>query len=59
MVGYPFIVNPKGSEKNLIDKDQTFSYSVGTPMGGYTSFHSFALTHHYIIFHCCKELGLD
>jgi len=46
MVGYPFDY-----------KDQKVSYSVGNPMGAYSSFNSFALTHHYLIFYCCKVLG--
>lgn len=48
MVGYPF--EHQGSK--LI-------YSTGTPMGAYTSFNAFALTHHYIVFYCCKELGVS
>nr|QDH91115.1 MAG: RNA-dependent RNA polymerase [Mitovirus sp.] len=35
-----------------------FIYSVGNPMGAYSSFNSFALTHHYLIYHCCRELGI-
>jgi hypothetical protein len=46
MVGYPFDF-----------KDQKVSYVVGNPMGAYSSFSSFALTHHYIIYYCCKVLG--
>jgi len=48
MVGYPFD-----------HKDQKISYKVGNPMGAYSSFNSFALTHHYLIFFCCKVLGKD
>jgi len=46
MVGYPFDYN----KHKLI-------YACGNPMGAYSSFNSFALTHHYIIYYCCKELG--
>lgn len=46
MVGYPF--DFKGSK---------FIYSTGNPMGAYSSFNSFALAHHYIIYHICRELG--
>jgi hypothetical protein len=46
MVGYPFDTN-LGS----------VSYSVGNPMGAYSSFASFALCHHYLIYYCCKVLG--
>jgi hypothetical protein len=34
-------------------------YQAGTPMGSYSSFNSFAFTHHFIIYHCCRELGLS
>jgi len=51
MVGYPFLYEKDGDST-------TVNYSVGTPMGAYTSFHAFALTHHFLIFHCCVELGL-
>lgn len=43
MVGYPFDY-----------KDEKLSYSTGNPMGAYSSFNSFALAHHYIIFYICK-----
>jgi len=46
MVGYPFEF--KGRE---------FIYATGNPMGAYSSFNSFALTHHYLIYYCCKVLG--
>jgi len=48
MVKYPFVIDGK-----------MISYSVGNPMGAYSSFASFALAHHYVIFYCCKQLGLD
>lgn len=47
MVGYPFDY-----------KTKKLSYLVGNPMGAYSSFASFALAHHYIIYYCCKELGI-
>jgi len=34
-------------------------YSTGNPMGAYSSFNSFALTHHYLIYYCCRVLGKD
>jgi len=34
-------------------------YAVGSPMGGYSIWAAFALTHHYVFFWCCKELGID
>nr|AWY10967.1 RNA-dependent RNA polymerase [Sclerotinia sclerotiorum mitovirus 6-A] len=35
-----------------------YKYNAGNPMGAYSSFNSFALTHHYIIYYCCRELGM-
>jgi len=53
MVGYPFSYkDPTGKEENL-------SYSVGNPMGAYSSWSSFALAHHYIVYYCCRELGVE
>lgn len=48
MVGYPF-VTPDGQE---------VSYSVGNPMGAMSSWSSFALTHHFVVFVCCSRLGI-
>lgn len=48
MVGYPF------------DSDEgKISYSVGNPMGAYSSWSSFALSHHYIVYYCCRVLDVD
>jgi hypothetical protein len=53
MVGYPFKIT-------LPDKKvEKLSYKVGNPMGAYSSFNSFALTHHFIIYYCCKMLGKE
>lgn len=41
MVGYPFDFNG-----NLI------RYAVGNPMGAYSSWSSFAVAHHYLVYHC-------
>nr|BCY26968.1 RNA dependent RNA polymerase [Nigrospora sphaerica mitovirus 3] len=46
MVGYPFDYNGK-----------EISYSVGNPMGFYSSWASFAVTHHYIMYFLCRVLG--
>jgi hypothetical protein len=48
MVGYPFWVDGK-----------VINYSTGNPMGFYSSWASFALSHHFIVFHCCKNLGIS
>jgi hypothetical protein len=49
MVGYPFVTSGYGEIR----------YSVGNPMGAYSSWNSFALSHHYVMYYCCRELGLD
>lgn len=49
MVGYPFKL-PDGSFIN---------YSTGNPMGAYSSWNSFALSHHFVMFYCCRVIGMD
>jgi len=49
MVGYPFM-GPSGSE---------IQYSVGNPMGAYSSWSSFALSHHFVMYWCCQELNIS
>jgi hypothetical protein len=34
-------------------------YGVGNPMGAYTSWNSFTLAHHFILFHSCKRLNIE
>ena len=46
MVGYPF--RYQGCD---------LSYNCGTPTGAYSSFNSFTLAHHYLIYYCCKVNG--
>jgi hypothetical protein len=48
MVGYTF-QTPEGTEVR---------YSVGNPMGFYSSWGSFALAHHFVVFWCCQEIGV-
>jgi hypothetical protein len=52
----------------MVDRDFRFSkegadrdvrYSVGNPMGAYSSWASFAVAHHYIFFYLCTDLGID
>lgn len=50
MVGYPFRL---GSAK-----DELY-YGAGNPMGFYSSWASFAVTHHYLIYHACRDLHID
>lgn len=47
MVGYPFST-PEGE----------VSYRVGNPMGAYSSWASFAVAHHYVVYDCCRSLGI-
>lgn len=49
MVEYPFYYKPT---KSFI------SYAVGNPMGFYSSWASFALAHHYVMFYCARELNI-
>jgi len=52
MTGYPF-------ECTLPDrKTVNLSYGVGQPMGAYSSWSSFALAHHYVVYYCAKELQI-
>jgi hypothetical protein len=48
MVGFPFWT-PRGD----------ISYRVGNPMGAYSSWNSFALAHHFVMYCCCRELSID
>jgi len=46
MVGYPFDF-----------EGHKFIYATGNPMGAYSSFNSFTLTHHYLIYYLCRLHG--
>lgn len=48
MVGYPFAY-----------QDEYIKYSVGNPMGFYSSWASFALAHHFVMFYACRKLKMD
>jgi hypothetical protein len=48
MVGHPFAVKIDGIINYI-------NYAVGNPMGAYSSFSSFALAHHYLIYYICRE----
>jgi len=50
MVGYPFYYP---------ETNEFIHYSTGNPMGAYSSWNSFAISHHYVLFYCCKELGIN
>jgi hypothetical protein len=47
MVGYPFD-----------SKLGALRYAVGNPMGFYSSWNSFTVAHHYVMYYCCKELTI-
>jgi hypothetical protein len=48
LVGYPYHT-PEGE----------VTYSVGLPMGGYSTWAAFALAHHYVLYWVCREIGMD
>jgi hypothetical protein len=52
MVGFPFDI-PQSNDQDKVN------YSVGNPMGAYSSWASFAVAHHYVMFYCCQKLGID
>jgi hypothetical protein len=45
MIGHPFDVPTLETE---------VSYKVGNPMGAYSSWSSFALAHHFLLYHSCR-----
>jgi len=49
MVGVPFWVPCRKTQ---------VSYAAGNPMGAYSSWSSFALTHHYLLYVVCRRLNL-
>lgn len=48
MIGTPFDYN--GS---------LIHYSVGNPMGALSSWATFTLAHHYVVYYCCKQLKIS
>lgn len=54
MVGLPFSYTCPDTKVEKI-----IYYGTGNPMGAYTSWSTFAIAHHYIMFWCCMELGID
>lgn len=52
MIGLPF-------DYKYRNKSEKIYYGVGNPMGAYSSWNSFAIAHHYVLYWCCKELGVD
>jgi len=36
-----------------------YSYERGNPMGAYSSYTSFALAHHFVVYVACQRTGLD
>jgi len=52
MVAHPFDVKIGKEVKQV-------RYAVGNPMGFYSSWASFAVAHHYVVYYCCRKLGKD
>jgi len=52
MVGHPF-------DYKQGKKLEKVSYSVGNPMGFYSSWASFSVAHHYVIYYCCRLNNID
>jgi len=48
MVGHPFEF-----------QGEKINYSTGNPMGFYSSWASFALAHHYLIYYICRVLNIE
>lgn len=55
MVGFPFTIPSRLRKEG--DPSEV-SYSVGNPMGFYSSWGSFALAHHFVVYWCCQDLGI-
>lgn len=47
MVGLPFGL-----------RGGTIQYARGNPMGAYSSWASFTVAHHYVMYYCCRNIGL-
>jgi hypothetical protein len=52
MTGRPFRWTTKQGTEEV-------TYEVGNPMGAYSSWATFTLSHHYVVFQCCKNLGIE
>jgi hypothetical protein len=50
MVGEPFALPNSG---------ESIKYTVGNPMGFYSSWNSFTLAHHFIVYAACEEAKVD
>jgi hypothetical protein len=48
MVGTPFLY-----------KDRELTYKVGNPMGAYSSFNTFAICHHFLVYLACKRVKIN
>lgn len=53
IVGSPF------SYKGRDGKSQLVNYQVGNPIGLYSSWRTFAVAHHYVMYYCCRELKIN
>lgn len=53
MVSLPFAIT--GAQ---VDNLRQATYATGNPMGAYSSWASFAVAHHFIVFVACKRAGI-
>nr|URG16602.1 MAG: RNA dependent RNA polymerase [Mitoviridae sp.] len=53
LVERPFVLQ----DRNTL-KERELKYSTGNPMGAYASWSSFTLSHHYVMYYCCRELKI-
>lgn len=53
MSGFPFQFKEKGKDPIEV------TYTVGNPMGFYSSWGSFALCHHFIVYLACREVSVS
>lgn len=53
MVELPFKVKLPSGETKFV------RYEVGNPMGAYSSWASFAIANHFLVFYCCMKLNIE
>lgn len=39
--------------------EEKLTYKTGNPMGAYASWSSFTISHHYVIYYCCRKLNIN
>jgi len=53
-----YLLSPGGRTDPEVPIYTGVRYSVGNPMGAYSSWASFAVAHHFVVYDCCRELGI-